>query len=73
MDSLSWLTPFIVVFIAYTFVALEAIADEIEDPFGTEDNDLALNAMSRTIEATLMEMTGTPGVNAEEVNGTVID
>ena len=37
--------PFIVVFIVYTFVAFEAIADEIEEPFGTDANDLALNSM----------------------------
>jgi putative membrane protein len=40
VDSLGWLTPFIVVFIAYTFVAFEAIADEIEEPFGTETTTL---------------------------------
>lgn len=58
VDSLSWMTPFIVIFIAYTFVALEAIADEIEEPFGTEPNDLALNAMSKMIETTILEMGG---------------
>lgn len=58
VDSLQWLTPFIVVFIAYTFVAFEAIADEIEQPFGMESNDLALNEMCRMIEATLMELDG---------------
>lgn len=58
VDSLSWFTPFIVIFIAYTFVALEAIADEIEEPFGTAPNDLALNAMAQMIETTLLEMGG---------------
>jgi predicted membrane chloride channel (bestrophin family) len=52
VDNLRWLTPFIVVFIAYTFVAFEAIADEIEEPFGTEDNDLALANMCQLIEST---------------------
>ncbi|QJD98219.1 hypothetical protein HH214_21230 [Mucilaginibacter robiniae] len=60
VDSLGWFTPLVVVFIAYTFVALEAIADEIEDPFGTEANDLALNAMSISIETTLLEMVEQP-------------
>ncbi|SHM72738.1 bestrophin family protein [Chitinophaga sp. CF418] len=73
VDSLSWFTPFIVTFIAYTFVALEAIADEIEDPFGMEANDLALNEMCRVIEWTLTEMAGEPWSGAEEVRGTVID
>jgi putative membrane protein len=58
VDSLQWLTPLIVVFIAYTFVAFEAIADEIEQPFGTEANALALNAMCITIESTLLELAG---------------
>jgi predicted membrane chloride channel (bestrophin family) len=31
--------------IAYTFVALEAIADELEDLFGIQPNDLALDAV----------------------------
>ncbi|WP_183579642.1 bestrophin family protein [Mucilaginibacter sp. X5P1] len=60
VDSLGWLTPLIVTFIAYTFVALEAIAEEIEDPFGMESNDLALNTMSLMIETTLLEMAGKP-------------
>lgn len=58
VDSLGWFTPIIVTFIAYTFVALEAIADEIEEPFGSEPNDLALNAMCLTIETSLLEMIG---------------
>ncbi|MNL82785.1 Bestrophin, RFP-TM, chloride channel [compost metagenome] len=52
------MTPVMVAFIAYTFFALEALGDEIEEPFGTSPNDLALDAMSATIEATLREMTG---------------
>jgi putative membrane protein len=60
VDSLGWFTPVIVIFIAYTFVALEAIADEIEEPFGMEPNDLALNAMCGVIESTLLELAGKP-------------
>lgn len=58
VDSLGWMTPIIVLFIAYTFVALEAIADEIEEPFGVEPNDLALNGMSDMIKNTLLEISG---------------
>ncbi|WP_259066761.1 bestrophin family protein [Mucilaginibacter sp. X4EP1] len=60
VDSLGWMTPIVTIFIAYTFVALEAIADEIEIPFGTQPNDLALNAMSKTIETSLLEMAERP-------------
>jgi len=58
VDSIGPMTPVIVAFISYTFFALEALSAEIEDPFGTEANDLALDAMSATIEATLREMLG---------------
>jgi ion channel-forming bestrophin family protein len=58
VDSLEWFTPLIVVFVAYTFVAFEAIADEIEEPFGTEANDLALNSMCEMIESTIHELAG---------------
>lgn len=73
VDSLGWLTPFITVFIAYTFVAFEAIADELEEPFGTEPNDLALNAISRMIENTLLEMIEKPAPDAVEPNSYMID
>lgn len=58
VDWLGWGTPFIIVFVAYTFTALEAIADELEDPFGSEPNDLALDTMSAMIESTLLEIDG---------------
>jgi putative membrane protein len=56
VETTVWITPFVIVFIAYTFVALEAIADELEDPFGIQPNDLALEAMAEMIEKTLAEI-----------------
>ncbi len=73
MDSLSWITPFIVVFIAYTFVAFEAIADEIEEPFGIEANDLALNSISQMIESALFDMVGIRRNTRQEPNQQIID
>ncbi|WP_413532180.1 bestrophin family protein [Empedobacter brevis] len=73
VDSLGWLTPFIVAFIAYTFVAFEAIADEIEEPFGTEANDLALNSMCNTIEDTIHELAGEKIPNAQKITKNIID
>jgi len=58
VDTIGLMTPVVVAFIAYTFFALEALSAEIEEPFGTEPNDLALDAMSAAIEATLREMMG---------------
>ncbi|CAN5894728.1 bestrophin family ion channel [soil metagenome] len=65
VDSIGAMTPVIVAFIAYTFFALEALGAEIEDPFGTAPNDLALDAMTRMIENTLREMLGEPLPEAE--------
>ena len=73
VDSLGWMTPIIVVFIAYTFVGLEAIADELEDPFGLEPNDLALNSMCLMIEGTLLELAGEPLPEDPVINDFAID
>ncbi len=66
VQTLGWMTPFAIVFIAYTFVALEAIADELEDPFGLQPNDLALDAMSKMIENTLLEIDNRPDFHDEK-------
>ena len=58
VGSIGWLTPVFAVFVAYAFMAHEAIAAQIEDPFGTEDNDLALATMSAGIEAALHDLIG---------------
>lgn len=52
------LTPIVVALIAYAFLGLDAVGDELEQPFGYEDNDLPLNALSRTIEINLRQMLG---------------
>lgn len=58
IDSIGVLTPLIVAFLAYTFYALEALSDQLEEPFGTDANDLALDGMATMIETTLKEMQG---------------
>lgn len=59
-NSLGWYAPFIITFVAYTFTALEAIADELEDPFGNMPNDLALDAMTANIERSIAEIEDLP-------------
>lgn len=73
VDSLGWFTPLIVVFVAYTFVAFEAIADEIEEPFGTDANDLALNSMCIMIDETIHEMMGEHIVVSHKITQNIID
>lgn len=52
------LTPFFCAIVAYTFFGLDALSEELEEPFGLSANDLALSAMSRTIEINLLEILG---------------
>lgn len=73
VDSLGWFTPLIVVFVAYTFVAFEAIADEIEEPFGTDANDLALNSMCIMIDETIHEMVGEHIAVSQKITQNIID
>lgn len=73
VDSLGWFTPLIVVFVAYTFVAFEAIADEIEEPFGTDANDLALNSMCIMIDETIHEIAGEQIAATQKVTQNIID
>lgn len=58
VDSIGWMTPLVVAFVSYTFFALEALSDEIEEPFGTMANDLALDAIVAGVDASLREMLG---------------
>ena len=58
MDSIKWATPFVVLAISYCFLGLDAIGDELEQPFGVDINDLPLKGISRTIERNLRERLG---------------
>lgn len=58
VDTVGIMTPLVVTFVSYTFFALEALSDEIEEPFGKSPNDLALDAMVVIIEGSLRELLG---------------
>lgn len=60
VDAIGVATPLISVFVAYTLFALEAIAQQIAEPFGLAPNCLALNAMTRETERSLLELHGDP-------------
>ncbi len=66
--SIGWLTTLIAPFIAYTFLALDVIGEQIEEPFGKEPNDLALASMCHGIEVSVCELVGeTPRGTPPEV------
>jgi putative membrane protein len=56
ITDLKWATIPIVVFVFYAFASLELIAEEIEDPFGNEENDLPTNELANTIKKNLLEI-----------------
>ena len=58
VDTTGLWTPLVVTFVSYTFFSLEALSDEIEEPFGLATNDLALDSMVAGIDASLREMLG---------------
>jgi putative membrane protein len=60
VDAISWMTPVVSMVMAYSFIALDSLAAELEMPFGRDDNDLALDAISRNIELSIREMSGEP-------------
>lgn len=71
--TIGWLTPLIATFVAYTFLALDVIAEQIEEPFGTEPNDLALASMCHAFEVSICELVGeTPLSQPPEVRDYVL-
>ena len=50
-----WLIP-VVVFIFYVLASLELIAEEIEDPFGSDSNDLPTGIIAQTIQRQISEI-----------------
>jgi putative membrane protein len=58
VDTVGMATPIVVGLVSYTFFGLDALGDEIEEPFGIQPNDLPIAAISRTIEINLREALG---------------
>ncbi|MDI7862868.1 bestrophin family protein [Rhizobiaceae bacterium n13] len=57
-DSLGWATPFVTALVAYTFFGLDALGDELEEPFGVLPNALPIGALAEVIEINLREALG---------------
>lgn len=58
IGSVGWVTPLMVGVLSYTFFGLDALGDQIENPFDRLPNDLALDALCRTVEIGLGELLG---------------
>jgi ion channel-forming bestrophin family protein len=55
LDYKFWAIP-IVTFVFYAFAGIELMAEEIEEPFGTDTNDLALDTIVKNIKGNLLEI-----------------
>jgi putative membrane protein len=67
VDSIEWMTPAVAMVMAYSFIALDSLASELEMPFGRNENGLALDAISLNIELSIREMSQGP-LNAVPLN-----
>jgi ion channel-forming bestrophin family protein len=59
-EMLGWMAPVLAAVLAYTFFGLDALGDELENPFDHVSNGLPLLAMARTVERGLLEALGEP-------------
>jgi ion channel-forming bestrophin family protein len=60
VDSIEWMTPAVTMVMAYSFIALDSLASELEMPFNRDENGLALDAIAMNIELSIREMSGEP-------------
>jgi ion channel-forming bestrophin family protein len=58
VGTMGYATPIFSALVAYAFFGLDALGDEMEEPFGDWPNALPLSAMARTMEISLLEAIG---------------
>ncbi len=56
ITNFGYFSSIIVTFIFYVFVSLEVLAEEIEDPFGPDDNDLPTDNIAEKIQQNCKEV-----------------
>jgi ion channel-forming bestrophin family protein len=57
VEDLKWLTAPSMMLISFTLFGIEAIGVEIENPFGTDPNDLPLDTICNTIQNNINDLT----------------
>ncbi len=55
VKTVGMFTPLVVLMIAYAFFGLDAVGEQIEEPFGFDANDLPLDKLSAIIESNLRQ------------------
>jgi ion channel-forming bestrophin family protein len=56
VTSFGYFSALIATFVFYVLVSMEVLAEEIEDPFGIDDNDLPTDDLCEKIKATVSEI-----------------
>ena len=56
VDQFGWMTILVTLVVSYVFFGIEEIGVEIEDPFGSDDNDLPLESFVETIEGDIQQL-----------------
>jgi putative membrane protein len=62
VNTFGYAAPVFVAAMAYTFFGLDALGDELEEPFGAAPNALPLTALARVMEISLLEAVGEPNL-----------
>ncbi|AKV01368.1 putative membrane protein [Labilithrix luteola] len=58
VGAVGLVTPLVAAVVAYTFFGLDALGDELEEPFGLSANDLPIDALARIVEIDLSDAMG---------------
>jgi putative membrane protein len=58
IHTLGWFAPAVAVLVSYAFFGLDAIGEELDNPFEVDANDLPLSALTRAIEIDLRARLG---------------
>ena len=56
VNSFGYYSSFVSIFVFYILVSMEILAEEIEDPFGMDDNDLPTDGLSQKIKDNVHEI-----------------
>lgn len=56
VNQFSYFSAFIATFVFYALVSMEVLAEEIEDPFGEDDNDLPIDQICERIKQNVNEI-----------------
>ena len=54
--SIGYMMAFLTVFVFYVLMSLEVLAEEIEEPFNNEENDLPMELIAQNIERNIIRI-----------------